>query len=132
MNAANMANAASFGGKSETDPQKIGQQMTDEIWNKIKSKMTKEESTQIKSDGGLDQEEFKTMLAKAGLKPSPLSVQQFNLLDTNKNGKIEESEVKSKTEGDGEDYSFLSWLGHTLTAVIGAVAGAAAATLMAG
>ena len=38
MNAANMANAASFGGKSETDPQKIGQQMTDEIWNKITKK----------------------------------------------------------------------------------------------
>ena len=132
MNAANMGNAAGFGGKSETDPHKIGQQMTDEIWNKIKSKMTKEESTQMKSDGGLDQEEFKTMLAKAGLKPSPLSIQQFNLLDTNKNGKIEESEVKSKTEGEGngEDYSLWDWLKKTATAIIGAVAGAGAAFIL--
>ena len=84
----------------------------------------------MKSDGGLDQEEFKTMLAKAGLKPSPLSIQQFNLLDTNKNGKIEESEVKSKTAGNGEDYSFWDWLKSTATAIIGAVAGAGAAFIL--
>ena len=82
----------------------------------------------MKSDGGLDQEEFKTVLAKGGLKPSPLSNQKFNELDTNKNGKLEESEVKSNTEGegDGEDYNFWDWLENAATDVLVAVGTVAA------
>ena len=44
-----------------------------------------------KVDGAFDQKEFKTLFAKSGL--SPLSVKKFNKLDTNKSGKIEESEL---------------------------------------
>ena len=113
-------------GQTEKDPQKIAEQIATETWNKIQPKMTEEESTKMKSDGGLDKEEFKTMLAKGGLKPSPLSDEKFAELDTNKNGKLEESEVKSDTEGEGEDYSLLSWLEDTFQKVIVAVAGAAA------
>ena len=94
------------------------------MWNKIKPKLTEEEATKIKSDGGVDQEEFKTMLAKGGLKPSPLSSKSFNELDTNKNGKLEESEVKPNIEGEGEDYGFIDWLGDVVKAVAPVVVGA--------
>ena len=79
----------------------------------------------MKSDGGLDQEEFKTVLAKGGLKPSPLSNQKFDELDTNKNGKVEESEVKSDTKGEGEDYeSAGDWIGDIIKGVfVGAIVG---------
>ena len=117
-------------GQTEKDPQKIGQQIATETLNKIKPKMTEEEATKMKSDGGVDQEEFKTMLAKGGLKPSSLSTQKFNELDTNKNGKLEESEMKSDTEGEGEDYDFWDWLGTTVSNVIAAVAGAAAGAFL--
>ena len=92
------------------------------MWNKIKPKLTEEEATKIKSDGGVDQEEFKTMLAKGGLKPSPLSSKSFNELDTNKNGKLEESEVKPDIEGEGMDYGIFDWLGKVLIAVAPVIA----------
>ena len=94
---------------------KIGQQLADEIWNKIKSMMTEEESTQMKSDGAVDLEEFKTMLDKGGLKHSPSIIRKFNELDTNKNGKLEESEIKTDTDGE-------AILGECFKAVIGAIA----------
>jgi len=94
---------------------KIGQQLADKIWNKIKSMMTEEESTQMKSDGGVDLEEFKTMLEKGGLKPSPSIIRKFNKFDTNKNGKLEESEIKTDTDGE-------AILGECFKAVIGAIA----------
>ena len=92
------------GGKTEKDPQKIAEGIAEETLDKIRPKMTEEEATQMKSDGGVDQEELKTMFAKAGLKPSASSDAKFTELDTNKNGKLEESEVKSDTKGEGEDY----------------------------
>ena len=42
-------------------------------------------------NGGLDQKELKTMFANSGV--IPLTVKKFNKADTNKNGKIEESEL---------------------------------------
>ena len=53
----------------------------------------------LKTKGGFDQEEFKTLFAKAGLKSSSIDLMKlnvkFNEFDTNKNGKIEEFEIKS-------------------------------------
>ena len=103
----------------------IAEGIATDTWNNIKPKITEEESSKMKSDGGLDQEEFKTVLAKGGLKPSPLSNQKFNELDTNKNGKVEESEVKSDTKGEGEDYeSAGDWIGDIIKGVfVGAIVG---------
>ena len=53
----------------------------------------------MKSNGSLDQQELKTMFAKAGLDISP-NVDKFNELDANKNGKIEQSEVNPQTNGE--------------------------------
>ena len=56
----------------------------------------------MKSAGGFNQEELKSMISQSGMKLSP-SVEKFNELDANNNGKIEESEVKSGTEGEDSD-----------------------------
>lgn len=56
----------------------------------------------MKSAGGFNQEELKSMISQSGMKLSP-SVEKFNELDANNNGKIEESEVKSETEGENSD-----------------------------
>ena len=57
----------------------------------------------MKSDGSLNQQDLKTMFAQGGLDMAP-NVDKFNELDTNKDGKIEESEVKSDSKVEGEDY----------------------------
>ena len=111
------------GNQTEIDPKKIAQQVATETLEKIRPNMTEEEGTKIKSDGGVDPEEFKTMIAKGGLKPSALSSQKFNELDTNKNGKLEESEVQLDTViGFGEDYGFWDWLGGVVEKILVAVA----------
>ena len=61
----------------------------------------------MEADGGIDLNELETLLAKVGLKPSTTVIGKFNELDTNKNGKIEKSEVES--EGSGEDYFNPLW-----------------------
>ena len=46
--------------------------------------------------------ELKTVFVKNGLKLPTINNEKFTELDTNKNEKIERSEVRS--EGEGEDY----------------------------
>ena len=69
----------------------------------IISKITPEEKRQIESDGGIDKNELKELLSMSKIKPitavvSAKLTEKFNEFDTNKNGKIEESEIRSKTE----------------------------------
>ena len=54
-------------------------------------------------DGGIDKNELKELLSMSKVKLITAVVsakinEKFNELDTNKNGKIEESEIRSKTE----------------------------------
>ena len=60
-------------------------------------KITPEEKRQIESDGGIDKNELNTLLSKSNIKPSAKLTEIFNELDTNKNGKLEESEIRSPT-----------------------------------
>ena len=63
-------------------------------------KITPEEKRQIESDGGIDKNELNTLLSKSNIKPSAEITEKFNELDTNKNGKLEESEIRSMTRWD--------------------------------
>ena len=60
-------------------------------------KITAEEKRQIESDGEIDKNELNTLLSKSNIKPSAEITEKFNELDTNKNGKLEESEIRSMT-----------------------------------
>ena len=75
----------------------------------IASKITLDEKSQMESDGGIDINELNEVLSKSNIKPSADISEKFNKLDTNKNGKLEESEVKSTTEG-GEDFRFFTFV----------------------
>ena len=75
-----------------------------ELLDKIRHNINAEEAKEMEADGGIDLNELETIFAKVGLKPSTMVIGKFNELDTNKNGKIEKSEVES--EGSGEDYIF--------------------------
>ena len=70
-----------------------------------KCKITPEEKRQMESDGGIDKYELKKALRMCNIKLSARIRnrinEKFNELDTNKNGKLEKSEVRS---GTGEDY----------------------------
>ena len=81
----------------------------------------------MEADGGIDLNELETLLAKVGLKPSTMVIGKFNELDTNKNGKIEKSEVES--EGSGEDYFAPLW-GAAIAGIAAAVAGTAIGLLI--
>ena len=70
----------------------------------ITSKITPKEKRQMESDGGIDKNELNIVLSKSNIKPSTDITKKFNELDTNKNGKLEKSELSSTTKG-GEDYS---------------------------
>ena len=59
----------------------------------------------MESDGGIDKKELNTVFSKSNIKPSAEITKKFNELDTNKNGKVDESELSSVTKG-GEDYFF--------------------------
>ena len=63
----------------------------------------------MESDGGIDLEELKKIFSRGGLKLQTQVVERFNELDANKNGKLEQSEVKS--DGEGEDYMLSGFLG---------------------
>ena len=80
-----------------------------ELLDKIRHNINAEEVKEMEADGGIDLNELQRVFAKVGLKPSTKVIEKFHELDTNKNGKIEESEVKS--EGLGEDYGFGYLLG---------------------
>ena len=56
----------------------------------------------MESDGGIDTNELNTVLSKSNIKPSADITEKFNELDSNKNGKLEESEVSSAIEGGGD------------------------------
>ena len=71
----------------------------------IASKITPKEKRQMESDGGIDKKELNTVFSKSNIKPSAEITKKFNELDTNKNGKVEESELSSISKG-GEDYFF--------------------------
>ena len=61
----------------------------------------------MESDEGIDTNELNTVLFKSKIKSPADITEKFNKLDTNKNGKLEESEVSSAIEGGG-DYLQLS------------------------
>ena len=77
-------------------------QIAAELSREITSKITPEVKIQMESDGGIDTNELNTILSKSNIKPSAEITKKFNELDTNKNGKVEKSEVSSQ----GEDYFF--------------------------
>ena len=72
----------------------------------------------MEADGAIDLNELETVFAKSGLKLSNRIIKNFHKLDTNKNGKIEESEVDSEGLGEGEDYF---WGGGLLFGILGVV-----------
>ena len=78
-----------------------------ELLTKMRHNINEEEAKEMESDGGIDLNELETVFAKGGLKPSTMVIEKFNELDTNKNGKIEESEVESEGSGEGEDYGLV-------------------------
>ena len=84
-------------------------QVAAKLSREIASKVNPAEKSQMESDGGIDTDELNTVLSKSNIKPSADITEKFNELDTNKNGKLEESEVSSTSE-EGEDY-FLDFLG---------------------
>ena len=79
-----------------------GQDSSQKVKDQLKT-MANLVQAKMKSDGGFDQQDLKTIFAQSGLDISP-SVDKFNELDTNKNGKIEESEVNSDSKGEEGDY----------------------------
>ena len=92
----------------EKNPRENDEQVGEEILENIGLKLTKAEAKTIEADGGVDLREMDTLLAMGGMKPSNTIVEAFNELDTNKNGKLEESELNSNIEG--EDYGILDAL----------------------
>ena len=107
-------------GKSEADPKKISKELSKEI----ASKETDDEKKKMVADGGIDLNELNAALSKDNIKPSAMVTEKFKELDTNKNGKLEKSEVSSENEG-GEDYQ-LTFLETLLVGVITAIVGAIA------
>ena len=59
--------------------------------------------------GGIDLDEVEKIFCWGGLKLQTQVIERFNELDANKNGKLEQSEVKS--DGEGEDYMLSFFLG---------------------
>ena len=62
----------------------------------------------LKSEGSFDQKELQRMFAEGGLESPSIDLTKlnvkFNDLDNNKDGKIEESEIRSVIEG--QDYFY--------------------------
>merc|ERR1739838_1219200 len=75
-----------------------------ELSKKIVERESDIELNEMASDGGIDLNELKTVLAKNDLETSPMIIDRFKELDTNENGLLEKSEVES--EDDGEDYGY--------------------------
>ena len=79
-----------------------------ETLNKMRRNINAKEAKKIEADGGLDLNEVETIFATVGLKPlPPRIIEKFYELDTNENGKIEESEFESEGSEEGEDYSLV-------------------------
>ena len=91
-----------------------------ELLDKLRHNINAEEVKEMEADGGIDLNELETLLVKGGLKLSTTIIEKFNELDTNKNGKIEESEVES--EGSGEDYFIGVLWGTVIAGVVLSVA----------
>ena len=83
----------------------------------ITSKITPDEKRKMESDGGIDKNELKAVLSKSNIKPSAEIAEKFNELDTNKNGKLEESEISSTTKG-GKDYFFPGIIGVVVSTMV--------------
>ena len=79
-----------------------------ELSNKIRQHIREEDVKEMESDGGIDLNELKTVLAQNDLETSPMIIDKFKELDTNENGFLEKSEVGS--EGEGEDYGLATTL----------------------
>ena len=71
----------------------------------------------MESDGGIDLDEVEKIFSRGGLKLQTQVIERFNELDANKNGKLEQSEVKS--EGEGEDYAVPALLPLVISYIIG-------------
>ena len=67
--------------------------------------------------GGIDENELKAVLSKSNIKPLTEIAEKFNELDTNKNGKLEESEISSTTKG-GKDYFFPGIIGVVVSTMV--------------
>ena len=71
----------------------------------------------MESDEGIDTNELNTVLFKSKIKPPADITEKFNELDTNKNGRIEESEITrevseseiSSTFGRRERRCWMGW-----------------------
>ena len=72
----------------------------------------------MESDEGIDTNELNTVLFKSTIKPPADITEKFNELDTNKNGKLEESEVSSAIEGGGDYLGLWRLLGGPCGAVM--------------
>ena len=85
----------------------------------IISKISPEEEREMESDGGIDKDELNKVLLKSNIKPSAEITEKFNELDTNRNGKIEESEISSMTEGGEARSILIAGIIAILAAIIG-------------
>ena len=82
------------GGQDVQDEMKeMNQTVKDEMTEKEIKNLASLVQSKMKSDGGFSQPELKRMFSKSGLDASP-NIAQFNDLDTNKNGKLEDSEIE--------------------------------------
>ena len=81
----------------------------EKIAAELSSIVNEKEVKEMESDGGIDLEELEEIFSRSGLKLRTQVVERFNELDANKNGKLEQSEVKS--DGEGEDYMLSFFLG---------------------
>ena len=73
--------------------------------------LSDEKKRREESDEGIDTNELNTVLSKSNIKSSADITEKFNELDTNKNGKLEESEVSSAIEGGGDYLGLFRLLG---------------------
>ena len=75
-----------------------------------------EEVKEMDFDGVITLDEMKAVFAKNGQKLPTMIIEKFRKLDTNKNGKLEKSELKP--EGEGEDYWIVGLFAAFLAAII--------------
>ena len=75
-----------------------------------------EEVKEMDFDGVITLDEMKAVFAKNGQKLPTMIIEKFTELDTNKNGKLEKSELKP--EGEGEDYWIVGLFAAFLAAII--------------
>ena len=108
----NSINTKNGNSKNDVDQKENAEKLSREITSKI----TPKEKREMESDGGIDINELNTVLSKSNINSPTEVTKMFNKLDTNKNGKLEQSELRSKSKG-GEDY-FIGGLFSSLVPVL--------------